>query len=66
MSFPALFLACQAAEQLPPLDDEEFGMGWSDITAPPFEMPAGAVRLRGVRVGTGCVVRRDARLEWVH
>lgn len=35
MSFPALFLACQAVEHLPPLEDEEFGIGWSDINAGP-------------------------------
>ncbi len=31
MSFPALFLACQAAEHLPPLDDEEFGLTWTSL-----------------------------------
>ncbi len=35
MSFPALFLACQAVDHLPPLDDEEFGVGWSDLDASP-------------------------------
>lgn len=31
MSFPALFLAAQAAEVLPPLEDEEFGATWRDV-----------------------------------
>ncbi len=35
MSFPALFLACQAVDHLPPLDDEEFDVGWSDLDAAP-------------------------------
>lgn len=35
MSFPALFLACQAAEHLPPLEDDEFGLSWSDLDAAP-------------------------------
>ena len=35
MSFPALSLACQAVDRLPPLDDEEFGCSWSDLDAAP-------------------------------
>lgn len=31
MSFQALFLAVQAVEVMEPLDDEEFGMAWSDL-----------------------------------
>lgn len=35
MSFPALFLACQAVEHLPPIEDDEFGISWSDLDQPP-------------------------------
>ena len=31
MSFPALYLACQALNTLPTLDDEEFGVSWTDL-----------------------------------
>lgn len=34
MSFPALFLACQAVANLEPLDDE-FGLSWSDLGVGP-------------------------------
>jgi hypothetical protein len=33
MSFPALYLACQAVATLPTLDDDEFGVSWSDLDA---------------------------------
>lgn len=35
MSFPALALACEAAASLEPLDDDEFGLSWADITQAP-------------------------------
>lgn len=35
MSFPGMFLACQAVANMPPLDDEEFGLSWLDLDAGP-------------------------------
>lgn len=31
MSFPALYLACQALNCLPTLEDDEFGVSWEDL-----------------------------------
>ncbi len=51
MSFPAMFLACQAAEHLPPPDDEEFGpLAWSDITASPLDIRWAMYRSEGAGV----------------
>lgn len=35
MSFPALFLACQAVSVLEPMEDDEFGLSWSDLDVGP-------------------------------
>lgn len=56
MSFPALFLACQAAEHLPPPDDEEFGpLSWSDIEASPLDVRWAMYRSEGAGVIFGMV-----------
>ena len=48
MSFPALTLACQAVDRLPPLDDEEFGVGWADLDdAPVLEVGWALYRSEG-------------------
>lgn len=56
MSFPALYLACQAAATLPPPDDEEFGpLSWSDITASPLDVRWAMYRSEGAGVIFGMV-----------
>lgn len=56
MSFPALFLACQAAEHLPPPEDEEFGfLSWSDIEASPLDIRWAMYRSEGAGLVFGVV-----------
>lgn len=51
MSFPALFLACQAAASLPTLDDDEFGLSWADIDyRPGLEIIWAAYRSAGAGI----------------
>ncbi len=52
MSFPALFIAAQATEHCPPLEDDEFGLNWSDLEYHPdmhvtwamYETVTGAIK----------------------
>lgn len=51
MSFPALYLACQAAANLEPLEDEEFGLTWADLDVMP-DLDVTWARYRSVGAGT--------------
>lgn len=45
MSFAVLAVVVNAVDLLlPPIEDEEFGLGWADIVAPPFEVTWAAYR----------------------
>lgn len=45
MSFAVLAVVVDAVDLLlPPIEDEEFGLGWADIEAPPFEVTWAAYR----------------------
>lgn len=68
MSFPALFLACQAAEHLPPLEDEEFGLSWSEIdAAPDLTVRWAMYRSEGAGVMFGVLdVRQSTFDEWLN
>ena len=61
VSFPALALAVDAAYAVPPLEDEEFGVGWLDLD----EVPAILVDWVLYRsLGAGLILGvREARME---
>lgn len=60
MSFPALYLACQATQHLPEHDDDEFGLCWSDIgEGPPMDITWAMYRSEGLGLIFG-VLRVDA------
>ncbi|MCA1572575.1 MAG: hypothetical protein LC798_20205 [Chloroflexi bacterium] len=60
MSFPALYLAVQAAYAWEPIEDNEFGITWSDIgEGPPMDVTWVTYRSEGAGLVTG-VLRVDA------
>ena len=54
MSLPVLAAVVDAVDLLlPPIEDEEFGLGWADIEAPPFEVTWVAYRNIAGQVSSG-------------
>lgn len=63
MSFPALSLAVQAAYALPPLEDEEFGLSWSDLDwSPDFVLTWALYRSEGAGLILGVKESRAASI----
>lgn len=67
MSFPALYLACQAAANIEPLEDEEFGLTWVDLDASPnLDVTWAAYRSEGAGVIFGVKeIRQQTLDQWM-